>query len=273
MAGAGVGSKTGGGQTAGKDRVMTMHMTMIMLTDRRARRASAAVLLAVYSVMLITGIAGMFRAGYPDLETDKAMDCGGTAATCGHDPFPTAGIIRYIYDIEGLCTVSVSAEPFSISGEDTGRADEVVEENDAAEESAQQKLIAYFGYIPTADEIDLFYRTVQAECGNTEPDEGIGAVADVIANRCRSEYFPDTIDAVITQKNQFETWSNGAVDAAEPNERVLEICDEHISSGAEYTEIYFFTAGGYNEYCEPLFVIGHHYFGTLRDEVMEDRNK
>ena len=273
MAGAGDGSKTEFGQTVGKDRVITMHMSMIMLTDRRARRASASVLLAVYSVMLITGLAVMFRSDPPDIETDKAMDCGGTAATCGHDPFPTAGIIRYIYDIEGLCTVSVSAEPFSISGEDTGRADEVVEENDAAEESAQQKLIAYFGYLPTADEIDLFYRTVQAECGNTEPDEGIGAVADVIANRCRSEYFPDTIDAVITQKNQFETWSNGAVDAAEPNERVLEICDEHISSGAEYTEIYFFTAGEYNEYCEPMFVIGHHYFGTLREEVMEERNK
>ena len=229
---------------------------------------SAVIMLTMYGMMLITGIAVMFRSDPPDLETDKAMGCGGTAATCGHDPFPTAGIIRHIYDMEGLCTVSVSAEPFSISGEDTDSAGEV-EENDAAEESAQQKLIAYFGYIPTADEIALFYRTVQAECGNTEPDEGIGAVADVIANRCRSEYFPDTIDAVITQKNQFETWSNGAVDAAEPNERVLEICDEHISTGAEYTDIYFFTASEYNEYCEPLFVIGHHYFGTLKEEVME----
>ena len=47
-----------------------------------------------------------------------------------------------------------------------------------ADESAQQKLID----IPTVDEIALFYRTVQAECGNTEPDEGIGAVADVIAD-------------------------------------------------------------------------------------------
>ena len=144
MAGAGGGSKIGAGQTAGKGRVITMHMSMIMLTDRRARRASAAVLLAVYGVMLITGIAVMFRSDPPDLETGKSMDCGGTAATCGHDPFPTVGIIRHIYDIEGLCTVSVSAEPFSISGEDTDSAGEV-EENDAAEESAQQKLIAYFG--------------------------------------------------------------------------------------------------------------------------------
>ena len=98
MAGAGDGSKTEFGQTAGKDRVMTMHMTMIMLTDRRARRVSASVLLAVYSVMLITGIAVMFRSDPPDIETDKAMDCGGTAATCGHNPFPAAGIIRHIYD-------------------------------------------------------------------------------------------------------------------------------------------------------------------------------
>ena len=236
-------------------------MGMSMWTDRRFLRVSATVLLTIYSTIPITGFVSMFWTDPPDRKQyySEWITAVGTAE---QDPFPSAGITRYIYDIEGLCTVNVSAEPFSISG------DEKVQEPVPAdtETTAEQKLIAYFGYIPTPDEIDLFYQTVQAECGNTEPDEGIGAVADVIANRCRADNFPDTVTEVITQKNQFETWGNGAVSIAEPNERVLEICDEHISTGAVYTDIYFFTAGEYNEYCEPTFVIGHHYFGTLKEE-------
>ena len=135
------------------------------------------------------------------------------------------------------------------------------EEKRQVEEAKIRCLTNYFGYVPTDEELDLFYRTVQAECGNTEPEDGIGAVADVIANRCRSDIFPDTLTGVITQKNQFTTWSNGAIAEAKIQPWVYEICDDHISEGAVYDDIYYFTAGYYNPYCEPAFVIGHHYFG------------
>ena len=142
--------------------------------------------------------------------------------------------------------------------EDAGEAHE---EADRQVEERSRCLMGYFGYVPTDEELDLFYRTVQAECGNTEPYDGIGAVADVIANRCRSDIFPDTLTEVITQENQFTSWSNGAIAEAEVQPWVYEICDAHISDGAVYDDIYYFTAGYYNPYCEPAFVIGNHYFG------------
>ena len=147
------------------------------------------------------------------------------------------------------------------AGVGTGEAPVSHEEADGQVEERNRCLTGYFGYVPDDEELDLFYRTVQAECGNTEPYDGIGAVADVIANRCRSDIFPDTLTEVITQENQFTSWSNGAIEEAKVQPWVYEICDAHISEGAVYDDIYYFTAGYYNPYCEPAFVIGNHYFG------------
>lgn len=155
----------------------------------------------------------------------------------------------------------IDEEQDSDETEESGEQEDTAQDRQQVEEAKNRCLIAYFGYIPTDEEIDLFYRTVQAECGNTEPDDGIGAVADVIANRCRSDIFPDTLTEVITQENQFTTWGNGAIEAAVIQPWVYEICDDHISEGAVYDDIYYFTAGYYNPYCEPAFVIGNHYFG------------
>ena len=79
--------------------------------------------------------------------------------------------VKVIYaQFQGLCTVNVSAEPFSISGDES----EQESEGDDARTTAEERLIAYFGYTPTPDEIDLFYQTVQAECGyNGVSDEFI----------------------------------------------------------------------------------------------------
>ncbi len=51
-------------------------------------------------------------------------------------------------------------------------------------------------------ETEFLYRCVYTE-SRGEPEEGQRAVVEVIMNRVNSERFPNTIDSVVMQKNQF----------------------------------------------------------------------
>lgn len=154
------------------------------------------------------------------------------------------------------------------SSKETREIDQVGEGNVDGSGDQQQRyqqnvshLTGYFGYEPTDAELDLFYRVVMAECGNTEPDDGVAAVADVIANRCISDRFPSTLSGVLNQQYQFETVSTGRIYNYTVTERVRSICDAQIERGRTHDGILFFTAGGYNPYCVPAYTIGNHYFG------------
>lgn len=57
---------------------------------------------------------------------------------------------------------------------------------------------------------------VYAESGNQSLDGKI-AVANVVLNRVKSPIFPNTIEGVLAQKNQFPTYGSGSL-AAHPNE-------------------------------------------------------
>lgn len=59
-------------------------------------------------------------------------------------------------------------------------------------------------------DVDLLARLVRAEA-EAEPFAGQVAVAAVVLNRVRSPHFPDTIPAVIYQRGQFETVTNGRI--------------------------------------------------------------
>ena len=69
-----------------------------------------------------------------------------------------------------------------------------------------------FTYSPTMDltdeEIYLIAIVVDGEAGN-QPYEGKLAVANAVLNRVRSELFPNTVEEVIYQRNQFSIYSNG----------------------------------------------------------------
>lgn len=180
------------------------------------------------------------------------------------ESYPTAGIVRYLSELERSCMDAAPRISGSEEQVDTVAVSE--EESDIPEteeevvEDGGDRLEHYFAYTPNDDELELWTRVVMAECGNTEPDTGVRAVADTIANRCRSDRFPDTISDVVYQKNQFETVSNGAIWKYEPTERVIDICESCIERGPVYDYL-FFTAGRYNPYCEPGEIIGNHYFG------------
>ena len=65
---------------------------------------------------------------------------------------------------------------------------------------------------------DLFWlsRIIDAESGN-QPLEGKMAVAIVVMNRVASPIYPDTVEEVLAQKNQFSTYRSGGLAENSPN--------------------------------------------------------
>jgi hypothetical protein len=135
---------------------------------------------------------------------------------------------------------------------------------DAADQEVQRMtdMRRIFGYVPASGEIDLLKRTCMAEGGNTEPIEGLERIFEVVANRCRSERFPNTIEGVLCQKNQFQTVAEGIIWRYTVNDRVEKAWKNFLKRGrCKDREILFFTAEGYNPYCVPAYKLGNHYFG------------
>ena len=168
--------------------------------------------------------------------------------------------------IAGLMAITVSFHLWAGANEVLINALEQAErEYQQKQEEKEMREAAYlelFGYIPTEEEIDLMLRVAMAECGNTEPIEGIERVIEVIANRCQSSRFPQSIKEVCYQRYQFQTVTKGTIWRLEVNDRVQEAWDNVLCRGECIDkEVLFFTAGGYNRYCIPMYKLGNHYFG------------
>lgn len=119
-------------------------------------------------------------------------------------------------------------------------------------------------------ELELLAAVVEAEAGNQDMT-GKRLVVDVVLNRVDSPLFPDTITEVLEQKNQFSTMHNGAVEDADWHIQA----DDYTAVMMEVTgtrldyDIYYFTAGEYNDSCKPAYIHGDHYFGYLSDAAKE----
>ena len=68
------------------------------------------------------------------------------------------------------------------------------------------------------DQNDLFWlsRVIYRESGN-QPLEGQIAVGNVVLNRVASPLFPNTVQGVLAQKNQFSTYASGALKKTKPS--------------------------------------------------------
>lgn len=113
---------------------------------------------------------------------------------------------------------------------------------------------------------DLFWmsRVIHAESGN-QPLNGKIAVGNVVMNRVNSKVFPDTILGVISQKNQFSVYRNGALANRTPNESSI-IAAKLVLEGAvvEETEgaMYFdsLNSSWASRSREHIATIGNHKF-------------
>ena len=126
------------------------------------------------------------------------------------------------------------------------------------------------GAISSAEEYyneeDLFWlsRVIYAESGN-QPMEGKIAVGNVVMNRVSNPIYPDTVQGVLAQKNQFSTYKNGKLADRTPNESSV-IAAKMVLDGAVLEEtrgaLYFDSAtrswASRNKEC--IAVIGGHKF-------------
>ena len=113
---------------------------------------------------------------------------------------------------------------------------------------------------------DLFWlsRIIQAECGN-QPLEGRMAVGNVVMNRVKNPAFPSTVKGVLSQKNQFTTWKNGALAKRTPNatsviaaKLVLDGGEVESTKGATFFDSNSNSWAARNKTC--VAVIGNHKF-------------
>lgn len=111
----------------------------------------------------------------------------------------------------------------------------------------------------TNDEYYLLAKCVEAEAGNQDL-KGKRLVVDVILNRVDSERFGNDVVSVITARNQFSSYADGAISKATPSLETRLAIKMELSS-REDTDVLYFTAGGYNAYCNPAYKYGDHYFG------------
>lgn len=85
----------------------------------------------------------------------------------------------------------------------------------------------------TAYEKDLLSRLVRAEAQD-EPYIGKVAVAEVVLNRVNDGQFPDSIEEVIYQKNQFSPVTNGSIYKAADEDSILAV-EEALKDNSDVT--------------------------------------
>lgn len=123
-----------------------------------------------------------------------------------------------------------------------------------------KEVIAEPEYSLTDAEIDLIARITMAEAEG-ESEEGRRLVIDTILNRVDHARFPDTVEGVIYQKNQFTCVTNGRLDRCYVKDEIVELVKEELVNRTNY-EVMFFTSGKYGKYGKALFVEGNHYFSS-----------
>lgn len=110
----------------------------------------------------------------------------------------------------------------------------------------------------TDKEIDLIALVTMAEAED-EPVEGKRLVIDTILNRVESRRFPNTVEGVIYQKNQFECMWNGRVNKCYVRDDIRQLVIEELQYRVS-DEVLFFQMYEYNDFSTPLFRVGNHYF-------------
>ncbi len=119
-------------------------------------------------------------------------------------------------------------------------------------------------YIEETDEIELFYKLVQAEAG-TQSSLGRRLVADCVLNQVASEDFPNTIKDIICLPNNFEVVSTGYIFVTQPSETTIKCVDLELESQIDYGVMYFRTEH-FHTFGVPYEQVGAHYFSKSNED-------
>lgn len=110
------------------------------------------------------------------------------------------------------------------------------------------------------NDILLIAKITMAEAEN-ESEYGQRLVIDSILNRVDHYAFPNTIEGVIYQKNQFSCVSNGRADKCYAKKELIDLVESELSNRTN-EDVIFFRAKEYSIYGTPLFQEGGHCFSS-----------
>jgi N-acetylmuramoyl-L-alanine amidase len=112
------------------------------------------------------------------------------------------------------------------------------------------------------EDIELLQKIVWAEARGEDLD-GQALVANVILNRLQSDKFPNSIEAIIYQENQFSPVTNGTLARATPNDETIQAVEIALSGVDNSQGALYFASGHkakWHDTLTPLFKHGAHNF-------------
>lgn len=161
-------------------------------------------------------------------------------------------------------TESIQEEIVDISSRDNIESIVVVQEQTLNETKPQDEVeqCDIVEELLPKEDIDLIALVTMAEAEG-ECEEGKRLVIDTILNRVDSPHFPDTVHAVIYQKNQFSSMWNGRANRCWVQDDICQLVKEELLNRSN-TDVIFFRAGRYGKFGTPLFRVGNHYFSSYK---------
>jgi len=121
------------------------------------------------------------------------------------------------------------------------------------------------------EDAQLLMKVAWCEAGN-QGIEGQKKVMEVIWNRVQSDDYPDTVLGVISQKNQFQSYSSGALESAQPTAETHLALAEFEKNRQLNTDIVAFETTANHKSLEEFFnfsfTLGDHdfYVGKLKKD-------
>lgn len=113
----------------------------------------------------------------------------------------------------------------------------------------------------SADDLDLFFRIVQAEIGDEHTFEQKVNVATVILNRVKSEHFPNNLGDVLRAKRQFSTYSSGRYKRVTVSDLTVLACEyAYEIGGSEVGNALFFDSNGVLKYTKVYNDNAHNFY-------------
>lgn len=133
------------------------------------------------------------------------------------------------------------------------------------------------GIIISSEDYDCLLKIVESEAGVCD-QKGKILVANVVLNRMNSRYFPDTVEEVVYQDNQFSPVENGSIDRVTVSEDTKKAVSLALS-GTDYSHgALFFAARSladednmdwFDKSLSYLFEHDGHEFFTLKQDTDE----
>ncbi|MBQ9989051.1 MAG: cell wall hydrolase [Clostridia bacterium] len=97
-----------------------------------------------------------------------------------------------------------------------------------------------------------------------ESEQGQLAVANVVINRTRSPYWPNTIKGVISQKGQFTPYGNKKYYKVKLPQSLIDLARRALNGASAVPDDYVYFARGKARYAKDFIKIGQHYFGRRK---------